>query len=286
VGCQTPLIQPVVELYCEIQGTGPPILCLHGHPGSARTMAVFYERLSQRYQTLAPDLRGYGASRVTAPFSLEDSLNDLIYLLDRQGIKDCLVLGWSLGGILAMELALRYPSRVTGLILVATAARPVGSHPPTSWLEALNTGLASLLNLAWPGHPLITKGLGPRSLYRYLLQQHTPAAYHRLAKEGFWAFLSTSRYANQALNRAMTHRYSRLPDLGQIQVPCLVLCGAQDRHITAQASLETARHLPQAESRCYPNTAHLLPWEIPDQILNDIEVWLDRHAPVSKPSEE
>jgi proline iminopeptidase len=84
----------------------------------------------------------------------------------------------------------------------------------------------------------------------------------------------------------MAQRYSRLPDLGQIQVPCLVLCGAQDRHITAQASLETARHLPQAESRCYPNTAHLLPWEIPDQILNDIEVWLDRYAPVSKPSEE
>ncbi len=241
-------------------------------------MAVFYERLSQRYQTLAPDLRGYGASQVSAPFTLEDSLADLITLLDRQGIRQCLVLGWSLGGILAIELALRYPERVTGLILVATAARPVGSHPPTSWVEGLNTGLASLLNLARPGHPWVTQGLGPRSLYGYLLRQHTQAAYHRLAKEGVWAFLRTSRYANQALTRAMAQRYNRLPDLGQIQVPCLVLCGEHDRHITAQASLETAQHLPQAQSFCYPNTAHLLPWEIPDQLLNDIQAWLDNHA--------
>jgi pimeloyl-ACP methyl ester carboxylesterase len=57
-----------------------------------------------------------------------------------------------------------------------------------------------------------------------------------------------------------------------------VLCGEQDRHITAQASLETARHLPQAKSHCYANTAHLLPWEIPDQLLNDIEAWLEHHT--------
>ncbi|HIK45023.1 MAG TPA: alpha/beta hydrolase [Leptolyngbyaceae cyanobacterium M65_K2018_010] len=241
-------------------------------------MAVFCERLSGRYQTLAPDLRGYGASRVKAPFSLTDSLQDLVTLLDQQGIDRSLVLGWSLGGILALELALRFPERVTGLILVATAARPVGNHPPPSWVEYVNTGLASLLNLAWPGHPWVRYGLGPRSLYRYLLRQHTPAAYARLAQEGFWAFLRTSPYAHRALNQAMVQGYNRLPDLGKIQVPCLVLCGAEDRHITAQASLETARHLPQAESRCYPNTAHLLPWEIPHQLLADIETWLERQA--------
>jgi pimeloyl-ACP methyl ester carboxylesterase len=254
------------------------MLCLHGHPGSARTMAVFCDRLSHQYQTLAPDLRGYGASRVNRPFHLEESLTDLVSLLDRQGIERCLVLGWSLGGILALELALRYPERVLGLILIATAARPVGNHPPTAWWEGVNTGLASLLNLTWPGHPWIINGLGRRSLYRYLLQRHTPAAYRRLAEEGFGAFLRTSRYAHQALNEALAQHYNRLPDLAHIQVPCLVLCGEQDRHITAQSSLETAHHLPQAESHCYPGTAHLLPWEIPDQLLNDIEAWLTRHA--------
>jgi proline iminopeptidase len=58
-----------------------------------------------------------------------------------------------------------------------------------------------------------------------------------------------------------------------------VLCGAEDRHITAAASLETARHLALAEARCYPHTAHLFPWEIPDQVLGDIEAWLGRQPP-------
>ncbi|MEB3289397.1 MAG: alpha/beta hydrolase [Leptolyngbya sp.] len=257
-----------------------PILCLHGHPGSARTMAVFCERLSRQYQTLAPDLRGYGASRARQPFQLEDSLTDLVALLDQQGLDRCWVLGWSLGGILGLELALRYPDRVQGLILIATAARPVSNHPRPSRLEVLNTGLASLVNLVIPGHPWVIQTLGKRSLYRYLLHQHHPEAYRRLAREGFWAFVRTSRYAHQALNRAMAKGYNRLPALGQISVPCLVICGEQDRHITAQASLETAQHLPQATSLCYADTAHLLPWEMPEALLKDIEAWLASHAPI------
>lgn len=267
-----------MDLYCERRGTGFPILCLHGHPGSARTMAVFSDRLSQHYRTLAPDLRGYGASQVRRPFRLEESLDDLENLLDCQGIERCVVLGWSLGGILALELALRQPQRVAGLVLIATAARPMGNHPPTTWLEVVNTGLASLINLALPGNPWVIETLGKRSLYRYLLQQHSPVAYHRLATEGFGAFCRTSPYAHQALNRAIAQGYNRLPNLAALSIPSLVLCGECDRHITAQASLETAHHLPQATSYCYPNTAHLLPWEIPDQLLSDIEAWLDHHA--------
>jgi proline iminopeptidase len=116
------------------------------------------------------------------------------------------------------------------------------------------------------------------------LERHTPAAYRRLAKEGFWAegfwaFVHTSRYAHQALNQSMAKGYNCLSDISRITVPCLVLCGEHDRHITAQASLETARHLPQAEYRCYANTAHLLPWEIPEDLLNDIQAWPADHAP-------
>jgi pimeloyl-ACP methyl ester carboxylesterase len=266
-----------MKLHCQQQGSGFPILCLHGHPGSANAMGVFTAGLCDRYRTLAPDLRGYGRSRTRSPFELEDSLTDLVELLNVQGIERCLVLGWSLGGILAIELALRHPGRVAGLVLIATAARPVGAHPPTTWVELVNTGLGSILNAIAPGNRLVRERLGPRSLYRYLLRQHTPHAYNRLAKEGFWAFLGTSPLAHRALNRALARRYNRLPDLGAIEVPCLVLCGAEDCHITAAASLETAAHLPSAESHCYPNTAHLLPWEIPDQLLTHIDDWLDRH---------
>jgi proline iminopeptidase len=242
-------------------------------------MGVFSEILSSQYKTLAPDLRGYGTSRVKENYQLEDHLDDLIELLDAQHINRCIVLGWSLGGILAMELALRYPERVAGLVLIATAARPVGNHPPTTWAETVNTGIASLLNLVVPGHPWVIQTFGKKSLYRYLLRQHTRHAYQRLAREGFWAYLATSSQANRALKLALAKRYSRLDDITTLQCPSLVLCGAEDCHITAAASLETAERLPASESRCYPNTAHLLPWEIPDLLLNDIRTWLSSHVP-------
>ncbi|HEY9675570.1 MAG TPA: alpha/beta hydrolase [Waterburya sp.] len=268
------------HLNVHVQGKGFPILCLHGHPGSGSSMSVFTKHLSQRFQTLAPDLRGYGNSRTQQNFQMDDHLTDLEALLDRYRMERCLVLGWSLGGILAMELALRRPKQISGLILVATAARPRGSHPPISWEDNLYTGIASLINRALPGWQWNIETFGKRSLYRYLIQQHTPKAYEYLAVEAMSAYLQTSAPATRALNMALKASYNRLSDLEQIQCPCLVLAGADDRHITADSSRETAQHLKDCEWCCYPNTAHLFPWEIPDQVLQDIDRWIALHPQV------
>jgi pimeloyl-ACP methyl ester carboxylesterase len=274
-----------MHLNVHIQGTGYPILCLHGHPGSGSSMSVFTQHLSQRFQTLAPDLRGYGKSRVNRNFQMQDHLTDLESLLDRFQIKKCLVLGWSLGGIIAQELALKNPERVTGLILIATAARPWGNHPPISWQDNVYTGVASILNRLQPGWKWNIETFGKRSLYRYLIGQHTPIAYRYLAYEALSAYLQTSRAATQALSIALKAGYNRLEDLSQIQCPCLVMAGAEDRHITPQSSLQTAQHLKNAEWKCYPNTAHLFPWEIPDRVLKDIDGWIESHPQAIAPLE-
>lgn len=267
-----------MQLAVEVQGTGFPILCLHGHPGTSRSLSVFTNHLSNRFQTIAPDLRGYGRSRPKGDFEMIEHLEDLEGVLDRFDVKHCLVLGWSLGGILAMELALKLPSRVTGLILIATAARPRGSHPKISNLDLFYTGLAGIINWVRPGWEWNMQTLGARSLFRYLIQQQTPLAYEYLAKEGTPAYLQTSAAANRALSMALKSGYNRLGDIHSITSPCLVLAGEKDRHITADSSLETAQHLPNAEWICYPNTAHLFPWEIPQEVLQDIDNWLNDHS--------
>ena len=243
-------------------------------------MAVFADMLSRCFRTLSPDLRGYGRSRFKHPFRMQDHLQDLEALLEIHGVQQCLVLGWSLGGILAMELALQRPDRVAGLILIATAARPLSNHPPTSWRDDLATGVASLLNWLVPAHPWVIDAFGKRSLYRYLIQQHTPFAYQQLASAGLPAYLRTSRQATRALNQAIRAGYNRLPDIRAIEAPTLMLCGECDRHITAAASLETAHALPNCKHHCYPNTAHLFPWEIPRQVLSDINGWIERELPM------
>lgn len=268
------------SLNVQVQGKGFPILCLHGHPGSGSSMSVFTNHLSKRFQTIAPDLRGYGKSRTQKDFTMTDHLLDLEALLDRYQIERCLVLGWSLGGILAMELAHRLPKRVSGLILVATAARPIGNHPPVSWEDNLYTGIAAIVNSIQPGCQWNIETFGKRSLFRYLIQQHTANAYKYIAEDAMSAYLQTSAAATRALNTALRAGYNRLADLEQIDFPCLVMAGEGDRHITAASSLETAQHLKNSQWYCYPNTAHLFPWEIPHQVLSDIDHWIELHPQV------
>ncbi|MEL6856531.1 MAG: alpha/beta hydrolase, partial [Cyanobacteria bacterium J06607_13] len=102
-----------------------------------------------------------------------------------------------------------------------------------------------------------------------------------LARQGAPAFLQTSKHAEAALYRAIRAGYNRVPDLSGLAVPSLMLCGECDRHITAASSLETARALPHCEVRCYPNTAHLFPWEIPERVNGDIREWLVSQQMVS-----
>jgi proline iminopeptidase len=263
-----------IPLHVEVKGQGFPILCLHGHPGSSQSMSVFTNHLSRRFQTIAPDLRGYGKSQVNSKFVMSDHLADLENLLHYLQIDQCLVLGWSLGGILAMELALKLPEKIKGLILIATAARPWSDHPPITWQDNLYTGIAGLLNTLFPAWKWNIETFAKRSLFRYLIQQHHSTAYRYIAQDAVSAYLKTSSHATNALNTAIQAGYDRLSDISQIQCQCLVLAGACDRHIIPVSSQQTAQFLPHSQWYCYPSTAHLFPWEISDLVLLDIDKWL------------
>ena len=265
-----------VPLHLQQWGDGErtPFLMLHGHPGNGACMAVFAQALQEHFHVIAPDLRGYGRSRVSAPFQMEDHLLDLEAVIQRLRTERLLILGWSLGGLLALELALRQPHRIAGIVLVASAARPTGDHPPVTIWDELNTGIASILNWIWPGWPWVIDTWGRRSLYRYLIQRHTPAAYRSLARYALPAYLQTSPQARQALKQALQQRYDRTSALPSLQIPTLVLAGEQDRHINCRASQETAQLLPNATWIPYTNTAHLFPWEIPTQVQQDLQRWL------------
>jgi pimeloyl-ACP methyl ester carboxylesterase len=265
------------------------VLCLHGHPGNSEAMQIFAQYFHDRgIGAIAPDLRGYGNCKATVSFTMLDHIQDLWNLLDSDRESEYLILGWSLGGILAIELALRAfelqnlaPKRsipkIVGLILIATAAKPRSSLPKVAWWEYANLAIAVALHWVVPKQRGPIEWFGKRSLIKYLIQQHTQVAYDQISYTGAKAYLQTSRYAQAALMQALRQGYDRTGDLAKIQIPCFVIAAEQDRHITAASTLETAKLLPNCEFVSYPNTAHLLPWEIGDRLLADIDAWCDRH---------
>ncbi|MFN5837084.1 MAG: alpha/beta fold hydrolase [Pseudanabaena sp.] len=277
------------------------VLCLHGHPGNSEAMQIFVSYFRDRgLDAIAPDLRGYGNRQVKTEFTMSSHIEDLWNLLirDQEELEDgksteYLILGWSLGGILAIELALQnlvnnpeflIKPKIVGLILIATAAKPRSSLPKIAWWEYANLFMAVISHLALS--QIFAKSsakprwhielFGKRSLIGYLIQQHTETAYDLIATTGTRAYLQTSRYAHRALMKALREGYDRTHDLCKIPIPCLAIAAEKDRHITASSTAETANLLPNCEFICYPQTAHLLPWEICDQLLADIDTWIKK----------
>lgn len=115
-----------VSLVLEDRGSGPPILLIHGFPLDHRMWDAQIDALGRRFRIIAPDLRGFGGSRLAVGdddlgVGMEKYAADLVALLDWLGIGEPIVaVGFSMGGYVAMQLALRWPARLRGLVLCDT----------------------------------------------------------------------------------------------------------------------------------------------------------------------
>src|SRR5438034_11188449 len=118
-----------IELYYQSHGTGAPLLVLAGLGLDVSEMGTLTGPLAARFRVIAADNRGAGRSaKPPGPYSIEQMAADVAGLMDRLELPRAHVLGMSLGGRIAMALALAEPARVDRPVLVANSPRSAGAR--------------------------------------------------------------------------------------------------------------------------------------------------------------
>jgi pimeloyl-ACP methyl ester carboxylesterase len=114
-------------MYHEIDGEGRPLLLLHGAYMTVDMLGPLRAGLAQRYQVIAPELQGHGRTNdVDRPISYQQHADDCAALLEQLGIDEADVVGYSMGGAAALQLAIRHPARVRKLVVISAGFRSDG----------------------------------------------------------------------------------------------------------------------------------------------------------------
>jgi pimeloyl-ACP methyl ester carboxylesterase len=235
-------------------GPGPVVVLLHGFPLDRTMWAAQAATLGSLYRVITPDLRGFG--QTAAPggiYPIEDMADDVVETLDALKIAEPIVLGGlSMGGYVAMSLAVRYPKRLRALMLMDTRA---GADSP----EAAAHREATAREVEATGR---VEGV----VASYLPKLFGPVTRERradLVAQVAETMRATSPLAVAGALRGMATRADRSVDLGRITVPTLVMVGADDALTPPAEARAIAAKLPHAQLVEVPDAGHLAPLEDP-----------------------
>ena len=253
------------DIYYEVRGSGPPIVLGHSFLCSGEMWGPQLEPLAEHYQVLNLDLRGHGKSGpVIRPFGMYDLVEDVLAVLDREGVGRAVWAGLSIGGMVALRAALVAEERVSGLILLDTHA---GRETAFNKLRSLLMGSA-------------VKAFGPRPLspeiIRLFFSSDTRKTKQPLIDEWKERFASVHVPSMLRALRALRRRDSVLDRLGEIKVPALVIVGEHDRLLPPSYSNEIAARLTDASLVVVEKAGHLSTLEQPESVTSAMVSFLQK----------
>jgi 2-succinyl-6-hydroxy-2,4-cyclohexadiene-1-carboxylate synthase len=263
-----------IILNVEQSGAGRSLLLLHGFTGSAATWAPLSEMLAPYFRTLAPDLIGHGRSASPSAaerYRVERCVSDLLALLDALEIERADVLGYSMGGRVALHLAAAAPDRVGALVLessspgIADAAERLARIAADEALADMidREGLAAFVE-RWERLPLFAS--------QARLPEDTRARLHAQRLHNNPLGLANSlRGMGTGRQPSLWHR------LAALNVRTLLIAGELDAKYRALAG-EMLALLPHAHAVIVPGAGHAVHLEQPQAFAKNVLEFLRRAA--------
>lgn len=245
---------------------GAALLLVHGLGGNHTDWLHQITPCAQHFRVLAPDLRGFGASsHGTQRIDIPRLADDLWRLLDALGIERCHVVGHSMGGAVALQMALDAPQRVQRLVI----ANSVPSFARPSLRRYSEFFYRVLLMLSF----------GPVALGRISARRMFPDAALRTERERVIARSRHNRRRPYLQALLSLGRWSVVERLATLRVPVLVVASEHDYFTQAESEL-FYRALPQAEFAWFAGAHHGLPSEQPEAFNARLLAFLGGEAAV------
>jgi pimeloyl-ACP methyl ester carboxylesterase len=247
-------VQPDVRLFYRDLSDGPAIVLLHGWTMSHQVWDRQVRELGSRYRLILPDLRGHGDSdKPVGAYDPERHAADIVALLDHLGLDRAIVVGWSFGGMTALQLACSHPHRVAKLVLI-NAAGPrylaAPDFPAGHSEETLQGWLAREREETAPWRKFCMESM-PRLPYDDLLTH--------------WLWTESMRTPSWAA-APMLEAYARADLRGQLDrltAPALILHGQHDVFCAPEAARYLAGRIG-AQLIEFEQSGHSPHWEEPE----------------------
>ncbi|MBV9046234.1 MAG: alpha/beta fold hydrolase [Alphaproteobacteria bacterium] len=231
-----------ISLYTETYGGGPPVLVLHGAGAFLETMHYFIEGLATDHTVIAVDSRGQGRSTdAAAPITYAAMGADMIALLDALKIKQIDVVGWSDGGIIGLDMAMKHPGRVRRLVAI--------------------------------GANYDVKGLDPKVFATGFFDQEAQDV-----KPFYDAVAPDPKHFSVLIKKiehmVTTEPHYTLSDLHRIRAKTLIIAGEHDLILKPHTDA-LAHAIPGAQELIVPGATHAGPLEMPDTYNAIMRKFLD-----------
>ncbi len=263
------------NMYFEVHGTGRPVLLLHGAWASSRWWKHQISALSQYYRVYAVDIRGHGASDdLNETASIEIFADDLRIFIHEEDIVRPALIGWSMGGMIALQYCMDHPKAVSSLVLIASRAQRSRRMKVRVTLQYLKMMLGMLTVFAEPRNydpdsveqASVKRELLFRSEVRKML---SPSSSEELIR---WIAAELARIpARNYFEIAKSiWNWEAGPGLSEIEVPTLILAGEHDTVTDPAYSRFMHEHIPGARLTILKETGHYAALEQPEIVNTTI----------------